>query len=88
MKTIKKNVLLLLSCFFICAISFAQIDSATIVNAVDTTSTVVGILDPNIIKGVPNSLLSAIVTSIGLFFYRLYEKNKLRKEGKLNDLSK
>jgi len=40
----------------------------------------------NIINGVPNSALTFILTSLAGIFIRIFEKRRLRKAGKLNDL--
>jgi hypothetical protein len=42
----------------------------------------------NIINGVPNSALTFILTSLAGIFIRIFEKRRLRKAGKLNDLVK
>lgn len=57
-----------------------------LMDAVQTTINVGGaIKDGNIINGVPNTLLSFILTTVGGFVIRLIEKRRLRKKGILND---
>lgn len=57
-----------------------------LIDAVQTTINVgSAIKDGNIINGVPNTLLSFILTTVGGFVIRLIEKRRLRKKGILND---
>ena len=42
----------------------------------------------DLINGVPNNVLTFLLTSLAGIFIRIFEKRRLRKAGKLNDLVK
>jgi len=69
---------------------FAQVDSAQLINALQIGGSIANTVQPNDwIQGVPNSLVSVIVTTIVSAVYGLFHRRKtlkkLRREGKLND---
>ena len=56
---------------------------------INTTVTTAGMIkNGDLINGVPNNVLTFLLTSLAGIFIRIFEKRKLRKAGKLNDLTK
>lgn len=56
---------------------------------INTTVTTAGMIkNGDLINGVPNNVLTFLLTSLAGIFIRIFEKRRLRKTGKLNDLTK
>lgn len=56
---------------------------------INTGITTAGMIkNGDLINGVPNNILTFLLTSLAGIFIRIFEKRRLRKAGKLNDLNK